>query len=267
MQERFHSLFTSNSVSVSLACKCSWRAATGSPSTAWRACVLSFSPPQRRSTICRWPTPATTCSTCPATRPKRSCAAASLRLWSSTRVSAWSEGRRSAAVLMHFNSNTPPCQCQKSVMGESGTQESPLLYMLLQDCWIKRLESEKVYVLYVNAEYSCFNCFGQSFSTFQDQLEDLLKSDLWYLFEISQTGDHKNLGPKIKDQRRLRNWRLRCFIFYFLHSCVFYIQLLKFYFSPLKNSVKTIYLPFVTFNLLYRVVIFWPNKVCINVCK
>lgn len=141
--------------------QCSWPAATGSPSTAWRAYVLSSSPPQQRSTTCRWPTPATICSTCPATRPKRSCAVASLRLWSSTRASAWSEGRRAAAVLMHFNSNTPPSQCQKSVMGESRTQGSPFLYMLLLDCWIK------FYVLYVNAEYFCFNCLGQSFLHFR----------------------------------------------------------------------------------------------------
>ena len=39
----------------------------------------------------------------------------------------------SAVVLMHFNSNTPPCQCQQSVTaGDTGKSLS--LYMLLQDC-------------------------------------------------------------------------------------------------------------------------------------
>lgn len=94
---------------VALCLQCSWPGATASPSMAWRACASSSSPPRPRRITCRWLTPATTCWTCPATRPKRSCAAASLRPWSSTRASAWSEegvGGRSAKVLTHFNSNT-----------------------------------------------------------------------------------------------------------------------------------------------------------------
>lgn len=44
-------------------------------------------------------------------------------------------GRRSAAVLTHFNSNTcHTCQCQKSVRGDCGTQGDHSLYMRLQDC-------------------------------------------------------------------------------------------------------------------------------------
>lgn len=77
---------------VSVSCsQCSWRAATASPSTAWRACESSSSPPRWVNITCPWPTPATTCWTCPATRAKRSCAIDWLRLWSSTRASAWSE--------------------------------------------------------------------------------------------------------------------------------------------------------------------------------
>lgn len=82
-------------------------AATGFRSTAWRACALPSSPPRRRNTTCRWPTPATTCWTCPAIRPKRSSAVASPRPWSSTRALAWSEGQRCTDAWRHFNSNTP----------------------------------------------------------------------------------------------------------------------------------------------------------------
>lgn len=118
--------------------QCSWLAAIASPSTAWRACASSSSPPHLRSTTCQWPTPATTCWTCLATRPKKSCTVVSLRLWSSMRASAWSEeGRRSAAVLMHFNSNTDLCQCQKSVKGGASRCRRTILSiycMLLQDC-------------------------------------------------------------------------------------------------------------------------------------
>lgn len=84
-----------------------WLAVTASPSTAWPVYASSSNPLLRKSTTFLWPTPAITCWTCPATRPKRPCGTGSRKPWSSTRASVWSERdlQRWLSVCWHCTLN------------------------------------------------------------------------------------------------------------------------------------------------------------------
>lgn len=87
--------------------QCSWPAVTASPSTAWPVYASSSSPLLRKSTTFLWLTPAITCWTCPATRPKRPYGTGSHKPWSSTKDSVWSEQelRRWLSVCWHCTLN------------------------------------------------------------------------------------------------------------------------------------------------------------------
>lgn len=220
--------------------QCSWPAATGSPSTAWRVCASSSSPPRPRSTTCLWRTPATTCWTCPATRPKRQCGAASRRPWSSTRASAWSEGRQqlcSQSTLKGKRRRCPPSQRPGSLQCEQGGT-------------IKRGET--------------IGSVALDLFTFVDWFH-ILKTGLFFFF-LPFSKDLWSEKKVREDSCEISNKCLNGLISFVFDGTVLYFVINSiFHFT---NSADDKAAPlFVTFLLWYRAVIFLTRRVRVCVSR
>lgn len=130
--------------------QCSWPAATASPSTAWPVYASSSSPLLRKSTTFPWLTPAITCWTCPATRPKRPCGTGSHKPWSSTKDSVWSERETIEMAVCMLAPHFKPVEKRKRTLlshlfyhrrarPESHASKSIIFLFLQTDSWLAYL--------------------------------------------------------------------------------------------------------------------------------